>query len=162
MLRREKTPVSLFPMFNILVCTLGVLIFVLGAVATLSIGVDKSISIGVQTYKGSTTEKQPCYIEWDGASLMLHPNGEKVTFRREWRKFSNFKEAYEYIESEIAKSPIKDPLAQFLVDTKHQYIILLVRPSGFDNLLLIRGYFEQLGTDIGYEPIDQEWNVRIR
>ena len=160
--KRETNPISLFPMFNILVCTLGVLIFMLGSVATLSIGVGKTITIGVKTYKGAETIKRPHYLEWDGTSLKLHPGLETVAFDRELRDFRSYVATYRYIHSRIAKTALKDQLERIREDKQLEYIILLVRPSGFDNLPAVRGYFEQLGIDLGYEPIDQDWHVRIR
>ena len=35
--------ISLFPMFNILACTLGVMVFVLATVATVSLGTNKAV-----------------------------------------------------------------------------------------------------------------------
>ena len=68
----QKIGISLFPMFNILVCTLGVLIFILSSVVTISLGVDKSIVVVPESHGNSTHLKTPTFIEWDGKNLIAH------------------------------------------------------------------------------------------
>jgi hypothetical protein len=48
-------------------------------------------------------------------------------------------------------------IAEVGLAPRNRYVVLLTRPSGFRNLLEIRSYFEFLGIDVGYEPIDQQW-----
>jgi hypothetical protein len=41
----DEEGISLFPMFNILACTLGVMVFILATVATVSLGADKAVEV---------------------------------------------------------------------------------------------------------------------
>ena len=60
-------PVSLFPMFSKLVCTLGCLMLTLGTVTAISLGIGKTVSINVRSSsEGQRQHKTPTYIEWDG------------------------------------------------------------------------------------------------
>ena len=69
---------------------------------------------------------------------------------------------YEYIDEKIKSTEFETLFNDLSRNKEKKYIILLVRPSGFDNFRDIRGYIENKGIDIGYEPIDQLLNLRIR
>lgn len=153
--------ISLFPIFNILVCTLGVLIFVLVTVVAVSLGVGKTISL-VPDMKGTHRhQKKPTYTEWNGTDLILHPSLQKVCFDIDLKKFETFKEGYAYLDKIIEGSPIEAVLNNIIEHRDSNYLFVFVRPSGFHNFIMIRGYIEDKKIDIGYEPIDQGWNIRI-
>ena len=158
----DEHPVSLFPMFNILICTLGVFIFILSTLATISIGVGKSVVIIPETKNGETHNKIPVYIEWNGYDLVLHPSKETIRFAIDIRKIETYKKTYEYIDEKIKSTEFETLFNDLSRNKEKKYIILLIRPSGFDNLRDIRGYIENKGIDIGYEPINQLLNLRIR
>lgn len=161
----DQYRVSLFPMFNILICTLGVLIFILGALTTLALGVGKSVSIEVaEGLDGTSVDhtKTPHYLEWDGASLVAHPGRETVHFAEDVSGIENFKETYNYIDKEIDGSDLGSLIKRIKGSHGEDYVVLLVRPSGFHSLYEVRGYIESQGISIGYEPIKQGWKIRIR
>ena len=74
--------ISLFPMFNILACTLGVMVFILATVATVSLGADKAVEIVANVDPGEDDPRTPIWLEWDGLNLTLLPSGEQATFSR--------------------------------------------------------------------------------
>ena len=107
----DQFKVSLFPMFNILICTLGVLIFILGALTTLALGVGQTVSVAVAegldgTY--SIHEKVPRYVEWDGSSLIANPGNEFVHFEEDIRGIETFEETYVYMDKVIEESSFAD------------------------------------------------------
>ncbi|MGD8600153.1 MAG: hypothetical protein PVF19_02220, partial [Gemmatimonadota bacterium] len=67
--------ISLFPMFNILACTLGVMVFVLATVATVSLGADKAVEFVAPDFPSDMDREIPTWLEWDGTNLVLHPSG---------------------------------------------------------------------------------------
>lgn len=161
-LNREYTEtVSLFPMFNILICSLGVLIFMLSTVQTLSLGVDKSVSIVPEVVGSSQHNKKPRYIEWDGKSLILHPSKEELAID-DIEKEETFQELYDRITRNTKGTAFELILNQIRENKNQQYLIVLVRPSGFKTFLFVRGYIESLGIDIGYEPVDQDWRLKVK
>lgn len=162
-LNKEDTQIiSLFPMFNILVCAMGVLIFILSAVTTLSLGVGKSVSVILGIPNNSSNVKKPHYIEWDGTSLIMHPSQQKVAFDVNLSDMKTYDETYEYINKKIKDTPLEKLLKEVYKHRDQDYLIILVRPSGFSHFTEIRGYIESSGIDIGYEPVDQEWKLRIK
>ena len=154
--------VSLFPMFNILACTLGVMVFMLATVATVSLGPDKTVELRAPDFPQEQQRQFPTWVEWDGRDLLLHPDGERVRFDRDLRSIPTFEATYEYMFDQLAGTPFGAELAETSLDPS-RYVILLVRPSGFRTLPEIRGYLELLDIDVVDEPIDQDWRrIRVR
>ena len=158
----QEEGVSLFPMFNILACTLGVMIFILATVASVSLGADMAVEILTDAGIALGVErKTPTWVEWDGSELALHPSMNRVRFDRDLRQIPTWDETHAYIFANLGGTRVGAAVAAVGLDNENQYIIVLVRPSGFESFLEIRSYFEFLGIDVGYEPIDQQWQ-RIR
>lgn len=154
--------VSLFPMFNILACTLGVLVFVLATVATVSLGADKSVEFIRPDFPQEVQSRVPTWVEWDGSEMVLHPSGARVRFERDLRSIPTFEATYTYMFDQLAGTPFGGELAEASLD-RNRYIVLLVRPSGFGTLPEIRGYLELLGFDLIPEPIDQHLrHIQVR
>lgn len=156
--------ISLFPMFNILICTLGILIFILGALATLALGAGRSVLLNIDDSMDSTVAvhgKMPWYIEWDGSTLTAHPSKESLSFDEELNTIETFEETYAYIDTIVEGSYFEDLFLGISVSGGQEYVVLLVRPSGFDSLYEIRGYIETWGIDLGYEPLMQSWGLRV-
>lgn len=153
----DEEGISLFPMFNILACTLGVMVFILATVATVSLGADRAIELVAHIAPDQPETRQPLWLEWDGDRLGVVPDGPSVTFGRDLRSIATWTATHEYVSATVAGSRLGVLIAEAGLDTQNQYVVLLVRPSGFRNFLEIQSYFEFIGLDIGYEPIRQEW-----
>ncbi len=146
--------VSLFPMFNILACTLGVMVFVLATVATVSLGADKAVEYVSDDHLGQMGERLPTWLEWDGRELVLLPSRTSVSFERDLRSIPTLDETYDYMFERLAETGVGRVVSAASLDG-NRFIILLVRPSGFRTLPDVRGYLELLGIDVVPEPIDQ-------
>jgi hypothetical protein len=182
----DEEGISLFPMFNILACTLGVMVFILATVATVSLGADKAVEVveGVPTEtletelvsptdstpataqdagRALTGERRaPLWLEWDGNRLLRYPEGDSVVIEADLRGIDTWEETWNTVSNALTGTRIGNAIAQAAIDQlDRQYVVLLVRPSGFDELLEVRSYFEFLGLDVGFEPINQEWQ-RLR
>lgn len=152
--------ISLFPMFNILACTLGVMVFVLATVATVSLGTNKAVEFVAPDFPADMHRDTPTWLEWDGTDLTIHPSEEEVAFARDLRAIPTFDATYSYMFDQLAGTPVGAALAQVSMETG-RYVILFVRPSGFRTLTEIRGYLQLLGIDVVEVPIEQDWQ-RIR
>jgi hypothetical protein len=157
---RGEEGVSLFPMFNILACTLGVMVFVLATVATVSLGADKAVEFVAPDFPPELGRVVPTWVEWDGRELVLYPSGDRVAFERDLRAIPTFERTYDYIFDRLAGTPLGSVLADVSLQSG-RYVILFVRPSGFRTLTEIRGYLELLSIDVVEVPIEQDW-ARIR
>ena len=167
--KHDDYKISLFPMFNILICILGSLIFILGAVTALSLGLDKSMTIAACTSGSSCGNssiskhnKTPHYLEWDGVNLIAHPRQHTVALVNDIEEIGDYLEVYSYINEAIADTPIEEMLEFIADNSETDYVVVLFRPSGFSTESKIRGYIGSWNIDLGYEPIEQDWNIKIR
>ncbi len=164
----EDYAISLFPMFNILICTLGILIFILGALATLALGPGRSVMLqiggeSVSKVTGTADEhpKTPRYLDWDGSSLVIVPGNETVSFDRPLDEIETFEATYAYIDETLSGSGFPEFFREISESSGREYVVLFVRPSGFDTLYEMRGYIESRGIELGYEPLMQDWGIRV-
>ena len=156
----DETVVSLDPMFNILACTLGVMVFVLATVSTVSLGTNKAVEFVAPDFPEELQRDIPTWIEWDGSEMILYPQEEAVSFERDLRAISTFDATYDYMYERLAGTPLGAALANAALE-RGRYVILFVRPAGFTTLTEVRGYLQLLGIDVVEVPIEQSWQ-RIR
>jgi hypothetical protein len=152
--------ISLAPMFNILAGMLGVMVLVLATVSTVSLGTDKAVEFVAPEFADALQRLVPTWMEWDGRDLVLYPEGERVAFDRDLRGIPTFDATYDYMFERLAGTPLGAALADASLESG-RYVILFVRPSGFQTLTEVRGYFGLLGIDVVEVPIEQGWQ-RIR
>jgi len=151
---QDEEGVSLFPMFNILACTLGVMVFVLATVATVSLGADKAVEFVSEQTSGQMQGRVPTWLEWDGTRLVLLPSRATITFSRDLSEIPPG-DLSDYIFERVAGTDLGRGLSSASLQG-NRYVILLVRPSGFRTLPQVRGYLELLGIAVVPEPIDQD------
>jgi hypothetical protein len=154
--------VSLFPMFNILACTLGVMVFVLATVASVSLGADKAVEFVAPDFPPELGRVVPTWVEWDGSELVLYPSDDRVAFEQDLRAIPTFEATYDHMFERLAGTPVGTALADASTESG-RYMILFVRPSGFGTLTEIRGYLDLLSIDVVEVPIEQDWQrIRVR
>jgi hypothetical protein len=152
--------ISLAPMFNILAGILGVMVLVLATVSVVSLGTDKAVEFVAPEFASELQRIVPTWIEWDGTDMTLYPDEEQVTFDRDLRAIPTFDDTYDYMFDRLAGTPLGAALADASLESG-RYVILFVRPSGFETLTEVRGYLGLLGIDVVEVPIEQDWQ-RIR
>jgi hypothetical protein len=156
----NESGVSLDPMFNILACTLGVMVFILATVSTVALGTNKAVEFVAPDFPEELQRDIPTWIEWDGTQMILYPAGDSVTFERDLRAIATFDATYDYMFERLGGTPLGSALADASLE-RGRYVILFVRPSGFLTLTEVRGYLQLLGIDVVEVPIEQSWQ-RIR
>lgn len=156
----EDAGISLAPMFNILAGILGVLVLVLATVSTVSLGTDKAVEFVAPEFAEELERIVPTWIEWDGTEMILYPQEERVSFDQDLRAIPTFDATYDYMFGRLAGTGLGAALADASLE-RGRYVILFVRPSGFETLTEVRGYFGLLGIDVVEVPIEQDWQ-RIR
>ena len=151
--------ISLFPMFNILTCTLGVLVFILTAVVGISIGAGKVAVIVPESVPAGVPTKSPLFLTWNGSDLAMVEGGHEVAFPRYVEDIKTYAETYEYMTARIRGTPLEMAIARAESLAAEEYVFVLIRPSGFESFDSIKGFVQTKGIDIGYEPIDQYLTV---
>ena len=170
----SNEPINLFPMIDILTGTIGCFIFFISAVSVLSLGPGRSVSINGKTVIAGKHLKKPVYIEWDGRSIVLHPEKKRVplslsNFTPEERALinstsvnaSDYSPVERKIKKQIEHTAFESLLQRIYQSRNDTYLVVMVRPSGFDTFLTLRNYLLKKGVDVGYDPISQEWNLEV-
>ncbi len=148
--------VSLFPMFSILACTLGILILFMGAITSISVGPELTTIIEIEKSRLLTHSKTPVYIEWEGSQITLHPSLETTSLDFEISGYNSFESYYRGIDKQIDGTTFEVIVEKVRRQISEYYFVVLVRPSGFKNFSNFKNYLTWKGFDIGYEPVEQE------
>ena len=140
------TEVELFPFLSILFCTIGVLILLLMVLTAQTFSNQRQITIVAKTENGQNQSKQPRYIECRSDGIVLYPSQEFVALT----------------QVNSSYSPLQTLLTEVKTNRDKQYLIVAIRPDGIEVFKTIRALIESEGIDIGYEPIDEGWQLKIQ
>jgi hypothetical protein len=144
--RLSGATVELFPFLAVLACVIGALTLIIIVVTTSALGGRRAITLTARDTHGRIVAKIPRYVEVRGDGVLLHPSGTLVTAD----------------ELETARSPLRLLLAEVAKRRDREYVIVALRPDGYKLFTKVREMIEGRGLDIGYEPIDAGWRLRIR
>ena len=137
----------MLPFIGLLMCVLGVLLFVTLSVAALAMG--PNVKEGWLPLDDYTTGKTPILVEWDGTNAVIHRDNQAISVA-----------VYS-----TGKSSITPQFSAFVTEMerkrKSDYVLFAVRPSGFVNFQMLADEFRNKRIDIGYEPIAQDRSVRL-
>jgi hypothetical protein len=138
--RQQSTPISLFSFLDILGGTIGILILII-SVFFIQLQTGKQI-VQMVAETSQIEKKIPRYIVCNGNGLVeIHDDGNSF------------------------KANLDSPKIVALLDrirrsNKREYLIIGVRPSGFQDFKVLRDRAESSGVTLGYEPIDVGWRIR--
>ena len=156
-LPRHKTDVELFPFLSILACTIGTLILLIIVLTTQAFeqptetrkeendSQEKKVKIVAKDEgkNGTNSSKTPRYIECREDGAILYPNKVFIP------------------QAELASpsSSLQELITLIKLNRDTQYLIIAVRPGGIDVFKQVRSLAENAAIDIGYEPIDEDWQL---
>lgn len=141
----QKTELELFPFLSVLACTIGSLILLIIVVSTQTLNSNPEVKIIAQSEDGVNQKKQPRYIESKEDGVILYPNKEFVPINQ----LENSNSALMKLIREVARN--KD----------QEYIIIAIRPKGIRVFEKVRNLLEKEKIDIGYEPIEEGWTLKV-
>jgi biopolymer transport protein ExbD len=144
---RNQSPITieLFPFLSILACTIGTLILLIIVITTQVFSNNREITIIATSEDGTNRTKTPRYIECRKDGVLLHPS---QTFVPEYQLTAS-------------NSSLSQLLSELRRNKDKEYLIVAVRPDGIEVFQKVRNLVEEQGIDIGYEPIDQGWKLKI-
>jgi hypothetical protein len=136
----------MLPFIGLLMCVLGVLLFVTLSVAALAIGPNvKEGWLPIDAQR----KKIPILLEWNGQSAVIHAEDQSKLVQT-------------FLDSDNKNTPeLSSFLTAMMAKRKTHYVLFAVRPSGFENFQLLADQFREKKVDVGYEPIPQDKNVRL-
>jgi biopolymer transport protein ExbD len=145
---RPSIEIELFPFLSILACTIGTLILLIIVMTTQLFDSQREVTILAKTEnneRGKNQNKMPRYIECRKDGIVLHLSQEFVTKN----------------DIESSNSALKKLLNEVEQNSNKEYLIIAIRPDGIEVFKKVRNLIEQKGIDIGYEPIDKDWTLKI-
>jgi hypothetical protein len=137
---------ELFPFLAVLACMIGTLILIIIVVTSGVLGSKRSITLIARDDGGRNTTLQPHYVEVRGDGVLLHPGMEFVAAD----------------DVDRGDTALRLLLRQVQAHRDTEYVIVAVRPDGFALFDDVRDEVEGRGIQIGYEPVDADWKLRIR
>jgi len=144
--KRQNIEIELFPFLSILACTIGTLILLIIVVTAQSLSDERQVTIVAKTEEGKNATKTPRYIECRSNGVVIYPSEEFVSL-------SNL---------ERTNSPFQQLLREVRRNRNKEYLIVAIRPDSFDVFEQVRDLIEAQNIDIGYEPIDEGWILKIQ
>lgn len=141
----QKTELELFPFLSVLACTIGSLILLIIVISTQTLNSNPEVKIIAQTEDGVNQKKQPRYIESKEDGVILYPSQEFVAKNQ----LANPNSALTKLIQEVSNNRDKE------------YIIIAIRPKGIEVFEQVRNMLEKEKIDIGYEPIEEGWTLKV-
>jgi len=137
----------MLPFIGLLMCVLGVLLFVTLSVAALAMG--PNVKEGWLPLDDAIRGKTPILVEWDGTNAVIHRGNQKASVLLYLTSNSSITPEFSAFVTEMERK------------RKTDYVLFAVRPSGFGNFQILADEFRNKRVDIGYEPITQDRAVRL-
>jgi hypothetical protein len=138
--RRQPPPVTLFSFLDILGGTIGVLILII-SVFFIQLRAGKQI-VQLVADTSKIEASTPSYIICNGNdNVEIHEQGMSYVTR-------------------ISDKRISQLIERIKQSKGKQYLIIGVRPNGFDDFERLRSWGETAGISLGYEPLDEGWRIR--
>ncbi len=141
---KESIGVSFFSFLDIMTATMGTLILILICTTIIAMKMEKkNIYIKLKADKTMSRVKRPVFIECVQDKLIIYP---------------------QLFETTLAE--IQDRESYFMrllydLDRNQSYVIFAIRPNGYDIFKKARGIAEGLDVDIGFEPLDKYWQLKL-
>lgn len=150
---RQRNPIStpsieieLFPFLSVLACTIGSLILLIIVVTAQTVSDQRTITILAKREGSGSHTKTPRYVECRKDGVVIYP-GE------------NFVPTAMIQDS---KSALNKLLTEISQNSNEEYLIIAVRPEGIELFDTVRELAKERKIDIGYEPIDEGWQLRVK
>ena len=137
----------MLPFIGLLMCVLGVLLFVTLSIAALAVG--PNVREGWLPVDNPDRKKVAILVEWDGSTAVIHKGSQQVSV-------AAFSES-----NSLPGSEFNEFVKEMVGKRNTHYVIFAVRPSGFGNLQTLADQFRNKRVDVGYEPIPQDKAVRL-
>ena len=144
--QNSKPEQNLESFLDILTCTIGIFILMI-IIMTMQAVNQQEVTIVAKTEgeNGVNKSKNPRYIECRDQGVIIYPGEEFVP-----------QEKLNEPNSAVTKL-----ITQIQKNRDHEYLIVAVRSNGIDTFKLVRNLVEKAEIDIGYEPIDANWQLKI-
>lgn len=143
---RSSIEMELFPFLSVLACTIGTLILLIIVITTQTLSSEKQVKIVARNETGKNQAKTPRYLECREDGIVIYPEEKFVPTIN----ISNSNSALSQLISDVQKN------------SNQEYLIVAIRPKGIKVFRQVRTIIEKAKIDIGYEPINEGWTLKIK
>jgi hypothetical protein len=142
--RRDQLSVSFFSFLDIMTSFMGTLMLILICVTLIAMKMEKKdIYIKIKADKLEEKVKEPIFVECTKHKLIIHPSLAETPLEKIEDKHSPFMRLV------------------YNLDRNAYYIIFAIRPGGVESFKKARAQVEALDIDLGFEPVDQGWKIKL-
>lgn len=120
----------------------------MSTVSVLSLGKGKTLKIVNEELKGEH-DKLPHFFVWDGSQLVTLEQKDTVFFARDLSDPGKNDELLRYMRRELRGSKCLELIKQVKDNVNTEYIVIIVKVSGFESLSEIKYCVKSRGIDIG-------------
>ena len=142
---RHAIEIELFPFLSVLACTIGTLVLMIIAISTQAFGDLKEVKLIVKAEDGQNQAKRPRYLECREGGVVIYPSEIFVPVDR-------------IGDPDSALAKLVDEVSE---KRDREYFIVAIRPTGIATFGRVRDKIERAGIDIGYEPFDEGWTLKV-
>ncbi|MBF2021892.1 MAG: hypothetical protein IGR93_17805 [Hydrococcus sp. C42_A2020_068] len=144
----QSIETELFPFLSVLACTIGTLILLIIVLTMQLFTSQREVTIVAKNETneiGKNRSKTPHYIECRREGVIIHPSQKFV--------------AQENLEE--PNSALINLINEVKAKRDREYVIVALRPDGLEVFQKVRDLIEKEEIDIGYEPIEKDWKLKI-
>jgi hypothetical protein len=142
--KKNEIPVSFFSFLDIMTSFMGTLMLILISITLVALKMEKKdVLIKIKAEEREEMTKKPIFVECTQDKLVIHPELTETPLDK----------------IEYRDSPFMNLI--YTLDRSANYIIFAVRPGGVKTFKRSRKEAEAMGIDIGFEPINQQWNIKL-
>ncbi len=153
---------DMLPYIAVMMIVLATLLFITMVMAAVNIGIGAAEG-WIPTKTPGEESKTPVLAEWDGQQLVIHKKSGYLTLNLG----SNFEDWFDLsslysMDLQVMDKELDAFLREMQANRENSYVLIAVRPSGFDSFRQIAFVFQNKDIDIGYEPIEQGKRIKLK
>ena len=139
---KKKAEVNVLSFLDVLINAIGALVAIILSFALISV---KNAVVAIEV-KGTPPDKEPIYICCYYDNIVIHPERSIVSFEEIDQQDS----PYIALVKDMSDEPIE-----------HNYLVFAIYPDGIRTFEKARFVAVESDIDIGYEPMDAGWELKI-
>jgi len=127
----------------------------MSASVVISVGLERSVVVNMDNSNDNTINKTPHFVEWYGNQVVIHPSIDTLKFNKTIDSSDDF-------SNRNRNSRFNSFIERIRRSRNADYLVFLIRPSGFENFVYLKKYIMDNKIDLGYEAVDQNMEINVK
>lgn len=157
--RKSDSAISLFPFLSILICSLGVIVFIVVGICLISFANPYiSFGLGQSGNKNGKHSETPVYVECHNDTLIILPENNLVSQKLvvPLNSIDNKNSEFTQLLNRIKRSKHRNSQNKIQYEN---YFVFAIYPEGVKSFRKARSLGIKDNIKIGYEPMDKNWRL---